>query len=329
MNKNDFVQKLWSFPRNHKKLMTIGLFLSLLLSACKGIESTPSAESIISEVQTSVAVTISVPPAPPPPPPALINSTAILLPTVAFTATDLPTPSPEPPTAQLVYLQYATNYGCEDAAFIKDLDTPDGTILTPGEAFVKTWKMQNTGSCTWTPEFSMVFINGNNMSGSNTTIDATVLTNKRADISVSLIAPNDVGTYTGYWQMSDGYGNTFGDPVYVEIIVSDATPTATPTDTPTATPTSTPTQLPTDTVTLTPTYTPTTSSTLVNTDTSTSTATPTDTATLTPTTIPYTPTASSTPTVTQTDSATLTPSYTPTASPTPLPTATSTNSSHS
>ncbi len=49
---------------------------------------------------------------------------------------------------------------------------------------------------------------------------------KVIDISVTLRAPKDPGTYKGYWNLEDQYGNPFGlgregVPFYVEIVVPE------------------------------------------------------------------------------------------------------------
>ncbi len=97
---------------------------------------------------------------------------------------------------------------------------PDGTVLAPGEEFVKTWKLENTGNCAWDPNYSPVLTGGYGMDASSTAMDQLVKSDRKADISVSLVAPDADGTYYGYWSLADDVGNTFGATVYVEIVVS-------------------------------------------------------------------------------------------------------------
>src|SRR4030067_1799832 len=58
--------------------------------------------------------------------------------------------TPIPPPASTATPQgEATPTGvCDQAEFVKDITYPDDTTLTPGTEFVKTWQLQNTGSCT-------------------------------------------------------------------------------------------------------------------------------------------------------------------------------------
>ena len=50
--------------------------------------------------------------------------------------------------------------GKDRAEFIKDVTVPDGTVYQSGEAFVKTWRLQNTGDTTWTTDYKVIFVDG-------------------------------------------------------------------------------------------------------------------------------------------------------------------------
>ena len=138
--------------------------------------------------------------------------------------------------------------------------------MAPGQAFVKTWKFQNSGTCAWSSDYQIIFTSGKGMSGATTTVGKAVSSGNNVNVSVSMVAPTALGTYNGNWRLADASGNFFGAYVYVQIKVSkDAatltvTPTATatgdtltPTDTPEATETATRAPTRTRTPTLTPT----------------------------------------------------------------------------
>jgi hypothetical protein len=61
-----------------------------------------------------------------------------------------------------------------------------------------------------------------------------------SDITVNLVAPDRTGTYTGFWQMVQPNGESFGTRGFVQIRVVDDQVTVTPTVSATATATSTP-----------------------------------------------------------------------------------------
>ena len=107
-----------------------------------------------------------------------------------------------------------------------DVTYIDDTVVQPGAAFVKTWRIQNSGSGTWTPAFKIVFVNGNAMGGpASQTLGKTVAPGENVDISLSLIAPVIANTQRGNWMLETDTGKRFGlgvnadAPFWVQIIV--------------------------------------------------------------------------------------------------------------
>ena len=167
------------------------------------------------------------------------TAVAQFTPTATITDTPLPTNTPtiEPteslPTATVTPFPTATpkpgeviEDGCLEAAFIADVTIPDKTEIDADHQFIKTWRLQNTGTCTWTTQFKLVFQSGNRMHTPDETnaIILPVEPGKMIDISVTLRAPLTAGTYKGFWNLEDPYGNPFGlgragVPFYAEIIV--------------------------------------------------------------------------------------------------------------
>ncbi len=139
----------------------------------------------------------------------------------AATDTSEPTlPSDAPPDSD-----------CADrASFVSDVTIPDDTSLPPGEGFTKTWRVKNTGSCTWTTAYSLVFVDGNDLSGpSSQPLLGNVAPNESTDISLELRAPVTNGVHRGNWKLRNSNGDVFGvgagGPIYVQIVVG---PTLTP-----------------------------------------------------------------------------------------------------
>jgi hypothetical protein len=141
---------------------------------------------------------------------------------------------------------------CNGSTYASDVTIPDNTVMTPGVGFVKTWGLQNTGTCTWDTSYKLVFVSGDLMGGASTNLTASVGPSQQVQISVSLTAPATAGTYKGYWRLVDDTGTGFGESVTVVIVVS-STLTSTPTGTlATSTPTSVATSTSTSVVTNTP-----------------------------------------------------------------------------
>jgi hypothetical protein len=138
--------------------------------------------------------------------------------------------------------------GCTlNASYVTDLTIPDNTEMLPGAAFVKTWRIRNSGTCDWTAGFNLVFVGGDQMGGEATVPLPATAAGGTADLSIHLTAPATPGTYRGNWRMQSDEGLAFGSQVYVQIVVPAPTPasTAVPTETPTAEPTVEPTAEPT------------------------------------------------------------------------------------
>ena len=118
---------------------------------------------------------------------------------------------------------YTPSGNCDSALYIKDVTISDGAVFAPNTTFKKIWRIRNTGSCIWNKNLAIMFSSGNNMSGETTTINRQIVPNETADISVELTAPDNDGTYTGYWILSNDNGAAFGGFVYVQIVVSTNT----------------------------------------------------------------------------------------------------------
>jgi hypothetical protein len=141
---------------------------------------------------------------------------------VPVTATPIPatnTPVPATNTAVPTAVSY-----CDWVKFVKDVTIPDGTQLIAGEVFTKTWRLQNRGTCTWTPDYMLVYTSGTQM-GSTTAVrlPGYVAPGQTVDVSITLTAPASAGNYVSYWMLRNPSGALFGagskanEAFYVEI----------------------------------------------------------------------------------------------------------------
>jgi hypothetical protein len=101
---------------------------------------------------------------------------------------------------------------CDRGGFEQDVTIPDNTVLNPGEAFTKTWRLRNTGTCTWNSGYSIVFEEGDALGGppSAPLTNSTVPPDGTVDVSVNLQAPQDPGSYQGFWMLRNQAGQIFG-----------------------------------------------------------------------------------------------------------------------
>lgn len=151
---------------------------------------------------------------PVPPPPAGSEPQPSIAPATAPQASDTPVlaaspTNPPPPEA------------CkDDSDFVADITVPDGTEFPSNAAFTKTWRLRNSGNCTWGAGYLYVRISGPEMGAPpSVALPAVVKPGEDINISVNLVAPADAGTYRSRWQLQQPGGERFGTRPFVEIVV--------------------------------------------------------------------------------------------------------------
>jgi len=128
--------------------------------------------------------------------------------------------SPSPlPTVPPSNSSTAVPASCDSMTYVADLTIPDGTRMDPKQDFDKTWRIQNTGTCTWDNSYKFVFVQGDQMGGSGQKISGSVAPGQTYDITIDQTAPSNPGSYTGFWQMVNGQGAAFGARIWVKIEV--------------------------------------------------------------------------------------------------------------
>jgi len=197
-----------------KTNISIALFilLAMILTACNiPAAGTPTQDPsliLTQAVQTSEAIpTNPVPTNEPtfvvtevPSTPIPVN-TATTPPTAEPTATSTTPPTQATPTESA-----CTNL----AEFASDVTVPDDTEMLPGQEFIKTWRLQNAGTCTWTNQYALVYVSGDQMSGTSPLpLTGSTPPGSTADISVTLKAPGTVDTYRGDWELRSARGVNF------------------------------------------------------------------------------------------------------------------------
>jgi hypothetical protein len=190
---------------------------ALLLSACGATPAdlTPTVTINPDEIRTQAVGTFA----------ADLTLTALVAPTntPAATVTPLATFTIGPTSTGGVALGTAPVTGatasCYGMAFVSDVTIPDNTPVTSGQAFTKTWKVKNAGSCAWDAGFKFAFTGGEQMGGATFTLPSAVAAGAVYDISVPMTAPSKSGTLRGNWRMQTAAGQFFGDEVYVQVVV--------------------------------------------------------------------------------------------------------------
>ena len=127
----------------------------------------------------------------------------------------------------------ATPAACDAAGFVTDVPVPAGALMAPGQAFTKTWRLRNSGSCPWTTGYALVFVDGDAMNAPAAVgLSAEVAPGTTVDLSIDMQAPAQPGEYTGFWRLRNADGMQFGtgenQPFFVQIEVSTEQAAVTP-----------------------------------------------------------------------------------------------------
>ena len=136
------------FDQKYKILTALSIF-AFLMNAC----GSPSQTQV--NIATAVAQTVQAQ-----------NS----LTKIANAPTLTPEPSIEiPATANPAITNTAAPVvgapNCTVSARLASENPPDQALLKPGDTFLKTWSLENTGTCTWDTSYKLVFMNGDLMGG--------------------------------------------------------------------------------------------------------------------------------------------------------------------
>ena len=200
----------------------IALVMTLSVLACSlPVAATPTSQVIVvtatAQPETAKATAIITAQVEP----ALATGVPSAIP-ASPTLTSTNQPPTETPTATATATQTATTtttltpttteLPCNRVSFVTDVSVPDGTVIKTGTPFTKTWRFRNTGSCTWTSGYQLVFIKGDAMNGagSQSLTNGLVPPNSTVDVSINLVAPASAGTYKGFWKIREPGGEIFG-----------------------------------------------------------------------------------------------------------------------
>ena len=212
---------------NYRKILIPVLALATATLACSQFTaSTPQPAATLNALYTSAAQTLE----------SMSTQAAVatqLSPTPTLSLS-MPTASPivvntftpVPPLATLPVTR------CDAASFVSDVTYPDGSNVSLGTAFTKIWRLKNTGTCTWTASYALVFISGERFSAPTAvSIPTNVGPGQTVDLAVNMTAPNQSGRYRGYWKLRNasnvlfGIGDSADSNFYVDINVTGYTVT--------------------------------------------------------------------------------------------------------
>jgi hypothetical protein len=199
------------------RILSLPMVFIFILSACNfpssAVTPTPEANAVF----TAAALTVQA---------QLTRTVPFSTPTLPLSVvTNTPLSVPTLPAATLPPAASATPV-CDQAQFVKDITIPDGSQISPGAAFTKTWRLRNAGACNWSG-YTLVFDSGDLMGATSPQSIGTVAIGQEVDLSVNFTAPTSSGSYRSYWRIRNSsgvlipvLGGTQGKSFFVDIKVS-------------------------------------------------------------------------------------------------------------
>lgn len=200
------------------KYLTLLLISGLLLAAC-GTSTATEPTPDVAAVRTSAASTVE----------AKYTLTA-----AAFTPTSIPPPTetPEPeatateteePVSVITNEEGTPVELCDSLGYdilTVDVTVPDNTIMSPGQDFIKTWLVKNTGVCPWGAGYVLTYAGyTDKMSGQFIAMTEVIQPGEEVEVSVQFKAPDQADEYLSAWSMQNPQGVTFPEVIFVKIIV--------------------------------------------------------------------------------------------------------------
>ncbi|EDO47632.1 predicted protein, partial [Nematostella vectensis] len=105
-------------------------------------------------------------------------------------------------------------------SFVRDVTIGEGESVPPNTAFVKTWRLQNTGTEKWPNGVFLKFTGGDQLGPVSSVTVQPLDPGECVDVSVNMFAPDRTGMFQGQWRMCTPTGSSyFGDVIWVILSV--------------------------------------------------------------------------------------------------------------
>ena len=207
-----------------KKFLIPVLALATILACSPFAASTPQPAATLNALYTAAAQTLEGMSTQ-----AAIATQSSPTPTLSLS---IPTSSPFASFTSVPPLSPIPVSRCDSATFVGDVTYPDGSTVPLGGAFTKIWRLQNTGTCTWTTSYAFVYVTGERFGApAAVAMPTNVGPGQTVDLAVNLTAPNQNGQYRGFWKLRNsssvlfGIGPSADSNFYVDIKVTGYTVT--------------------------------------------------------------------------------------------------------
>jgi uncharacterized protein YkwD len=174
-----------------RKIFTLTLLATIVLTGCNA--QTPTAAVVATSTVTQEPVVTEAP---------------VQLPVTSETAaaTGLPTETSGTPSTPETPRPTNEPNCTNSAAFVTDVTIPDNTPIVAGTPFTKTWRVSNTGTCIWGPDYTISYYSDERMAAVPSVPLPLTYPGQNADLSVNLVAPNTPGTHRGNFVIKNPAG---------------------------------------------------------------------------------------------------------------------------
>lgn len=206
-----------------RNILIITTLIAVLIAACGSVETpleptpdvaavrTSAASTVVSQFTLTAAVFTPIPP----------QSTE-----EESQATDAAATATQTQSTAAVLVTNASGtpeIACDSLGYdplTVDVNVPDNTVMSPGQDFIKTWKVTNTGSCPWGAGYVLAYAGyANQMSGQFIALTEVIQSGQEVELSVQFQAPDQAGEYLSAWTMRNPAGVVFPEIVFVKILV--------------------------------------------------------------------------------------------------------------
>ncbi|KAK7814821.1 hypothetical protein U0070_026322 [Myodes glareolus] len=102
------------------------------------------------------------------------------------------------------------NISVPSMSFVEDVTIGEGESIPPDTQFVKTWRIQNSGSEAWPPGVCLKYVGGDQFGHVNMVMVRSLEPQEIADVSVQMCSPSRAGMYQGQWRMCTATGLYYG-----------------------------------------------------------------------------------------------------------------------
>nr|XP_008520950.1 PREDICTED: uncharacterized protein C6orf106 homolog [Equus przewalskii] len=102
------------------------------------------------------------------------------------------------------------NINVPSMSFVEDVTIGEGESIPPDTQFIKTWRIQNSGTEAWPPGVCLKYVGGDQFGHVNMVMVRSLEPQEIADVSVQMCSPSRAGMYQGQWRMCTATGLYYG-----------------------------------------------------------------------------------------------------------------------